>query len=189
MKKIIKIAINLYRLIIPIVLYRTCKYRSLIEADLRRNGDKGLLITLIDNKAFRNVFYYRTSKQKILSTLSRIFLKPLETVELYISPEKIGGGLRVLHNMGAVITPYSAGSNLTVGQGVTIGTNTKRDYPSGRHNPVIGDNVHISTNAVVIGGITIGDNVLVGAGAVVTKDVPSNCVVAGVPARIIERLE
>lgn len=60
---------------------------------------------------------------------------------------------------------------------------------SGREQPkpVIGDNVKICANAIVIGGITIGDNVTIGAGSVVTKSVPSDCVVAGNPARIIRR--
>ena len=51
--------------------------------------------------------------------------------------------------------------------------------------PVIGNNVHISHGAVVFGGITIGNNVDIGANAVVNKPVPDNAVVAGVPAKII----
>lgn len=49
----------------------------------------------------------------------------------------------------------------------------------------IGDNVFLGLNAIVLPGVTIGDNVIVGAGSVVTKDVPSDSVVAGVPARVI----
>lgn len=51
--------------------------------------------------------------------------------------------------------------------------------------PVIGDNVHIHKGAIVFGGITIGNNVEIGANAVVNKPVPDNAVVAGVPARIL----
>lgn len=53
--------------------------------------------------------------------------------------------------------------------------------------PKIGVNVRISAGAKVLGGITIGDNVTVGANAVVVKDVPENCVVVGVPAYIVKR--
>ena len=53
----------------------------------------------------------------------------------------------------------------------------------------IGNNVHIGLNAIIMPNVTIGDNVVVGCGAVVTKDIPSNSVVAGVPARIIESLD
>ncbi len=53
----------------------------------------------------------------------------------------------------------------------------------------IGNHVFIGVNAVVLPGLTIGDNCIVGAGAVVTKDVLSNCVVAGNPARVISSIE
>jgi len=54
---------------------------------------------------------------------------------------------------------------------------------------VIGDNVWIGDKSTILAGVTIGDNVIVGANSVVTKDIPSNTMVAGVPARIIKRLE
>lgn len=50
---------------------------------------------------------------------------------------------------------------------------------------MIGDNVHISHGAIVFGGITIGNNVTIGANAVVNNPVPDNAVVAGVPAKIL----
>ena len=53
----------------------------------------------------------------------------------------------------------------------------------------IGNNVNIGWNAVIMPGVTIGDNVIVGAGAIVTKDVESNSVVVGVPARKIESID
>jgi putative colanic acid biosynthesis acetyltransferase WcaB len=53
-------------------------------------------------------------------------------------------------------------------------------------SPVIGDNVEIGSNVVIIGDISIGDGAIVGAGSVVTKDVPAHAVVVGNPARIIK---
>lgn len=53
--------------------------------------------------------------------------------------------------------------------------------------PTIGDNVSLGANVTIIGGIHIGDNVTVGAGSVIVKDIPSNCVVVGNPARIIKQ--
>lgn len=68
-----------------------------------------------------------------------------------------------------------------IGQGVTIGGK------SGWYEvPVIGDDVEINAGARIIGPVRIGNNVIIGANAVVVKDVPDNCVVAGIPARIIK---
>lgn len=54
---------------------------------------------------------------------------------------------------------------------------------------IIGDNVNIGWNAMIMPGVSIGNNVVIGCGAIVTKDVPNNSVVAGVPAKIIESIE
>ena len=51
--------------------------------------------------------------------------------------------------------------------------------------PVIGDNVYIAANATVIGGVNIGNNVIIGAGSVVVNDIPDNSVAVGNPARVI----
>lgn len=73
------------------------------------------------------------------------------------------------------------GRNCMIGQGVTIGGKS-RWYEV----PVLGDNVYVSAGARILGPVVIGDNVIIGANAVVVKDVPSNCIVAGVPAKIIK---
>lgn len=54
---------------------------------------------------------------------------------------------------------------------------------------VVGDNVYIGTKAIILPGVTIGNNCIVAAGAIVTKNVPENSVVAGVPARVIETVD
>ncbi|PFK79237.1 serine acetyltransferase [Priestia megaterium] len=91
---------------------------------------------------------------------------------------EIGEGTKLGYGGIGVVIQKSAkiGRNCTISQNVTVGSRGKQ--------PVIGDNVYIAPGAICIGG-TIGDNVVVGANAVVTKDIPSNCVVAGVPAKII----
>lgn len=58
----------------------------------------------------------------------------------------------------------------------------------GDKRPVIGNNVSLGCNVTIIGGVHIGDNVVVGAGSVVIKNIPDGCVVAGNPARIIRRI-
>lgn len=63
------------------------------------------------------------------------------------------------------------------------------DYLLGRSKVVIGNNVYIGQKAIILRGVTIGDNVIIAAGAIVTKDVPSDSVVAGVPARVVCTLD
>ena len=53
---------------------------------------------------------------------------------------------------------------------------------------IVGNNVHIGVDAILMPGVTVGDNVIIGAGAVVTRDIPSNCVAVGVPARVIKSI-
>ena len=96
---------------------------------------------------------------------------------------EIGENCKFLYGgIGCVIGKYTK-----IGNHVIIGTNV---LTGGRSNkpgmPVIGNNVYIATGAKVLGEITIGDNVIIGANAVVISDVPSNCSVGGVPARILK---
>lgn len=75
-----------------------------------------------------------------------------------------------------------------VGRNCIIGANVTIGGKSGWYEvPVIGDNVDISAGVKILGPVRIGNNVIIGANAVVVKDVPDNCVVAGIPARIIKR--
>ncbi|SCW59247.1 serine O-acetyltransferase [Ruminococcaceae bacterium YRB3002] len=137
---------------------------------------------LLTQKSFRAIFYYRY-KKNALSLLCRVFIPPQDDIEIHCIKGEIGGGILLYHNMGRVIDLYSCGDNLTVSQGVTIGLGKTND--SGRKSPIIGNNCLLATNSVVFGPIIIGDNVVIGAGSVVNKDVPANCTVVGNPARII----
>lgn len=95
---------------------------------------------------------------------------------------KIGGGIYLMH-FGCVIINGSAeiGENCTVFHGVTIGM-----ARHGRKNvPLIGNNCVLGAGSKILGNITIGDNVMIGANTVVTKNIDSESVVAGNPARVI----
>lgn len=86
------------------------------------------------------------------------------------------------------------GNGVLIGQQVVIATLNHGFAPKQRHDLLprkvtIGDNVWIGAHATILPGVTIGDNAIIGAGAVVTKDVPSNVVVAGVPAKIIKQIQ
>jgi serine O-acetyltransferase len=99
---------------------------------------------------------------------------------------KIGSGLFIPHSFGIVIGAFEIGKNATIYQGVTIGAK-ELDFthePSSR--PIIGDDVTIASGAKILGGISIGDNVMIAANAVVVKHVASRLLVGGVPAKIIK---
>ena len=99
---------------------------------------------------------------------------------------QIGSGLYIGHWGGIIVNPRAKiGNNCNISQGVTIG-GTNRGERAGV--PTIGDGVFIGPGAKIIGRIRVGDNVAIGANAVVTKDVPENAVVAGVPARVLSLL-
>jgi len=95
----------------------------------------------------------------------------------------IGSGFYIGH-FGCIIVHQKTviGRNCNLSQGVTLG---QANRGKNKGYPTIGDNTYVGPGAKVIGAVSIGDNVAVGANSVVTKDVPNNAVVAGVPAKII----
>jgi|WetSurMetagenome_2_1015567.scaffolds.fasta_scaffold227062_2 serine O-acetyltransferase len=102
-----------------------------------------------------------------------------------VSPRaEIGAGtLLGYRGLGIVIHAQArVGSNVVIGPQVTVGA--RAPHPG---CPVIGNDVFIGTGAKILGGIRIGDGAVIGANAVVIDDVPSHCMAAGVPARIIRR--
>ncbi len=125
---------------------------------------------------------------KLLGLPIRIIYKII--IEFIMSIEipdrtMIGKNLIVYHGVGVVVNSNSIlGDNVIIRQNTTIGS--KRD---GGPCPKIGNNVDIGCNVVIIGDISIGDNVIIGAGSVVTKSFPSDVVIAGNPAKIIKVLK
>ena len=99
-----------------------------------------------------------------------------------ISANSVGPGFHLQHRGFRLLGNTKMGCNAEVLPMVLIGKK-KPDVEDGR--AIIGDNCYISTGATILSPIRIGDNVTIAAGAVVTKDVPDNAIVAGVPARIV----
>ncbi len=96
---------------------------------------------------------------------------------------KIGAGLRLPHKGSIVIHPAAViGKNCEIMQGVTIGNNILKDR---NKVAVIGDEVMICAGAKIIGEITVQNHVVIGANAVVNKDVETGVIVAGVPAKVV----
>lgn len=97
----------------------------------------------------------------------------------------IGEGVFIDHGFGIVIGETAIiGNNVTIYQGVTLGGTGKE---KGKRHPTIGNDVLISAGAKVLGNITIGDCVKIGASSVVLKDVPSDSTVVGIPGRVVIR--
>ncbi|MBI2895795.1 MAG: serine acetyltransferase [Deltaproteobacteria bacterium] len=95
---------------------------------------------------------------------------------------RIGPGFYIGHFGAIIVHPDTVmGEGCSIGQGVTIGT-------AGRgkdRTPVIGNRVYLGAGSKVLGGINLGDDVAVGANAVVTRDLPSGVTAVGVPAKIV----
>ncbi|WP_422661944.1 serine O-acetyltransferase [Pannus brasiliensis] len=98
---------------------------------------------------------------------------------------RIGHGVFIDHGMGVVIGETAiVGDYALIYQGVTLGGTGKE---SGKRHPTLGENVVVGAGAKVLGNLLIGNNVRIGAGSVVLRDVPSDCTVVGVPGRLIYR--
>lgn len=129
---------------------------------------------------FRFILYYRYKVSDYNPI--RIFYRPQL---MSMSCMDVGPGLIIQHGFGTRIGCAKMGRDCQVWQGVTLG---KKKSGMDQPRPIIGNNVKICANALVLGGITIGDNVTIGAASVVLKSVPDNCIVAGNPARIIRKV-
>lgn len=135
----------------------------------------------------RAIFLYRLSswchnhKLKPLATMFWSWNVALHACD--ISPSaKIGQGITMNHSVGIVIgSGVVIGKNLNIFQNVTIGTRGDLIYPT------IGNDVTLFSGCALIGDIRIGDNVSVGANAVVLIDVPLNKTAVGVPAVILDK--
>jgi serine O-acetyltransferase len=112
------------------------------------------------------------------------FGKWITGIEIHPGAE-IGKGFFIDHGMGVVIGETTIiGENVTLFQGVTLGGTGKE---KGKRHPTLKNNIVVGTGAKILGNITIGDNVMVGANAVVVRDVPEDSTVVGVPGRVTRK--
>ena len=116
----------------------------------------------------------------VLKLVSRIFFPACDIP----FTAKIGKNAYFPHRAIGVVIHENAviGENARIQANVVIGGKGQSGVPT------IGNNVQIGANAGIVGGVEIGDNAIVGAGAVVLKDVPAACVACGVPATVVKKL-
>lgn len=179
--------------------WKQCKY--LIASDLKREIGKERKMTVrsfiynyLVKESFKTSLWLRLGN--FFLTKSSCVYRPLYYFSKVLSKHvahktgiqipigtQVGEGLKFFH-YGCIVIAQSTriGNNVSIHQGVTIG----RVF-NGCHAgvPTIGDNVVIFAGSIILGNVTVGDNAVIGANAVVTKDVPSNAVVAGIPAKVI----
>ncbi|MGO4911500.1 serine O-acetyltransferase [Leeuwenhoekiella sp. W20_SRS_FM14] len=118
--------------------------------------------------------------------LYRLFIEWIMGVEINWNVE-LGRGAIVYHGQSLVIfANTSIGSNCTLRHSTTLG-NKQLVNGGVTQGPKLGNNVDVGAHVCILGNIEIGNNVKIGAGSIVVKDIPDNCVVVGNPARIIRR--
>ncbi|MDA9042204.1 serine O-acetyltransferase [Candidatus Pelagibacter sp.] len=164
--------------------------QSIIDRDPAAKSKLSLILTYPGVKA---VFFHRIANffqlakfhlvARIISQLSR-FLTGIE-----IHPgAKIGKNLFIDHGMGVVIGETSEiGNNVTIYHMATLGgiapSINSNDQRQVKRHPTLSDYVVIGSGAQILGPVMIGANAKIGANAVVTKDVPENAVMVGIPAK------
>lgn len=176
----------------PITTYLFNKYakgneillKDILNNVLVKRGNKEASIQkhfshlLIHNPEFSYMFFWRINNGSFF--WKWLFYKDY-SCKLFKNTI-IGGGVLCYHPFATVINANKIGENFVFRNSITIGNKNNEIHKI----PTIGNNVDVGANAVIIGDIEIGDNVVIGAGAVVVKSVPSNSIVVGNPARILE---
>lgn len=165
---------------------------SIIQKDFYREGGKWLsgfqLLSKCINPNLHFIYVFRKAQKHLKTPVFNIFWKfVLRHYQIkygyQIYPEtQIGEGFYLGHWGALVINPKAKiGKNCNIAQGVTIG---QQNRGKSQGFPTIQDEVWIGTNAVIVGGITIGSNTLIAPNSYVNFDVPPNSVVMGNPGKI-----
>jgi serine O-acetyltransferase len=136
---------------------------------------------------YRLASYFYQGKFSLASKLLSMLNFILFGIEIGLRCD-IGEGLYLPHTVGTIIGASAIGRNAVIFQGVTLGSKTIDIGYHQDQRPSIGENVVIGSGAKVLGGIVIGNNVTIGANAVVTKSLPDNVVAVGIPSRIIREV-
>ena len=138
---------------------------------------------------FTYIFFFRhvsKSRFKLCRFIWSVFLYLTKVITHIQIPNGtiIGRGFRITHFGHIVINPNAViGDNFNISQGCLIGNARGKDSEV----PMIGDNVCMTANSIIVGDVRIGSNVLIAPGAFVNFDAPDNSIVIGNPGRIIKR--
>ncbi|TFG03577.1 MAG: serine O-acetyltransferase [Promethearchaeota archaeon] len=152
---------------------------SLLEVLTSYPGIKAVLLYRIAH------FFWKLNMPFVPRYISDI-ARELTAIDIHPGAD-IGSDFFIDHGAGVVIGETTEiGNNVTLYSGVVLGgTSLKRE----KRHPTLGDNIVVGSGAKILGPVKIGHNVRVGANSVVINDVPANCVVVGVPGKIVEKLD
>ena len=164
--------------------------QSIIDRDPAAKSKLSLVLTYPGVKA---VFFHRlanffsVAKFDLVARIISQFSRFLTGIEIHPGA-KIGKNLFIDHGMGVVIGETSdIGNNVTIYHMVTLGgispSINSNDQRHIKRHPTLKDNVVVGSGAQILGPVVVGKNSKIGANAVVTKDVPENAVMIGIPAK------
>jgi serine O-acetyltransferase len=164
--------------------------QSIIDRDPAAKSKLSLVLTYPGVKA---VFFHRlanffsVAKFDLVARIISQFSRFLTGIEIHPGA-KIGKNLFIDHGMGVVIGETSEiGNNVTIYHMVTLGgispSINSNDQRHIKRHPTLKDNVVVGSGAQILGPVVVGKNSKIGANAVVTKDVPENAVMIGIPAK------
>ena len=166
--------------------------QSIIDRDPAAKSKVSLILTYPGVKAifFHKIAnFFAIAKFDLIARIISQFSRFLTGIEIH-PKAKIGKNLFIDHGMGVVIGETSEiGDNVTIYHNVTLGgiapSINSNDQRNTKRHPTLEDNVVVGSGAQILGPIIIKKNSLIGANAVVTKDVPENAVMIGIPAKIV----
>ena len=167
---------------------------SFLESIINRDpAAKSKLSVILTYPGVKAVFFHRianffsVAKFDLIARIISQFSRFLTGIEIH-PRAKIGRNLFIDHGMGVVIGETSEiGDNVTIYHMVTLGgispSINSNDQRGSKRHPTLMDNVVVGSGAQVLGPVVVGKNAKIGANAVVTKDVPENAVMVGIPAK------
>ena len=166
--------------------------QSIIDRDPAAKSKVSLILTYPGVKAifFHKIAnFFAIAKFDLIARIISQFSRFLTGIEIH-PKAKIGKNLFIDHGMGVVIGETSEiGDNVTIYHNVTLGgiapSINSNDQRNTKRHPTLEDNVVVGSGAQILGPIIIKKNSLIGANAVVTKDVPENAVMIGIPSKIV----
>ena len=166
--------------------------QSIIDRDPAAKSKVSLILTYPGVKAifFHKIAnFFAIAKFELIARIISQFSRFLTGIEIH-PKAKIGRNLFIDHGMGVVIGETSEiGDNVTIYHNVTLGgiapSINSNDQRNTKRHPTLENNVVVGSGAQILGPIIIKKNSLIGANAVVTKDVPENAVMIGIPAKIV----